>query len=289
MSTNNVSIIKADHNAPYIRVDLNIEYECYENNKLNIHIIRPSADESARFPLIVFSQGSSWFKQDMGKEIIQLSSFAKRGFVIGLAEYRSVNECGFPAQIIDTNSATRFLISNADKYNIDSNNVFLWGTSSGGHTVLMCGLTKELQEFSKEDILQQPINYKAIIDYYGPTDITKLVSEEEAYKYAGIDSPLPLLINNDNIWHAPEITDKLIPMKYIDDKKKCPPILIVHGLADSMVNHQQSIDLYDDMIKKGQNAKLILLENADHGGGCFWTDDLLSEIETFIRGVIIKP
>ncbi len=288
MDHKDIAVLEADFDSPYCRVDLDIEYAHRDGVRLCLHVIRPVVnDESTKFPLIVFSQGSSWMKQDMGKEIVQLSSFAKRGYVIALAEYRSAEVRGFPSQVLDTRSAVRFLYNNAERYNIDKDNIILWGTSSGAHTVLMCAVTQNLPEFSYEDIKNETLSFRAVIDYYGPTDITKLVPEEDGYKYVGQESPIPYLIGNVNLWHSPEITDKMIPMNYIDKYQIKTPMFILHGTNDSMVHHSQSIDLYECLVKNEVPAEIYLVDNAAHGGGCFWTEAVFDRVEKFISKHIV--
>jgi len=280
----NINMIMADLSATQYRVDLNVEYACKAGQILHLYIIRPVTDiEDKKFPLIVFSQGSSWMKQDLGKEITQLARFVTKGYVIAIAEYRSVEEAGFPAQIIDTKTAVYFMKQNAHKYHVDVDNIVLWGTSSGGHTVVMAGVTADLQKFSDEPLTKYPFNIRAIIDYYGPTDITKIVNEEDADKYQEEESPLPLLIGSDDIWHRPDLTDPTIPMNYINKKKPTTPILIMHGNADSMVPYKQSIELFNCLKENDSEAEIYILKDANHGGGCFWTDEILTIVDTFIR------
>lgn len=280
----NINIIIADLSAAHYRVDLNVEYACKEGRTLHLYIIRPVTDnEDEKFPLIVFSQGSSWMKQDLGKEITQLARFATKGYVIAIAEYRSVEETGFPSQILDTKTAVYFMKQNAHMYHVDVDNIILWGTSSGGHTVLMAAVTADLQKFSDEPLDKYPFNIKAVIDYYGPTDITKIVSEEEASNYQEEESPLTLLVGDDDIWHHPDLTDPMIPMHYISKTKSTVPILIAHGNVDTMVPYKQSIELFNCLKENDKETEIYILKGANHGGGCFWTAEMLTIVDTFIR------
>lgn len=288
MELHDVKILNGDLDTYRCRIDLNIEYAEKQGVKLHVHIIRPAVDNNEKFPLIVYSQGSSWLKQDIGKEMIQLGRFAKRGYVIALVEYRSVEVSGFPAQVLDTNQAIDYLLKKSSEYNIDKNNVLLWGSSSGAHTVLLCAMTKGLEMFSLKRDDNEDYKIRAVIDYYGPTDITKLVKEEDAYKYVELEpSPLSLLIDGANLWHSPEITDKMVPMNYIDKHRVKVPVFILHGTADQIVHYQQSLDLYECLLNNEVPTELYLLDGADHGGSCFWTEDIFDRIENFINEHIV--
>ena len=91
--------------------------------------------------MVVYVQGSAWFKQEIGYETPQLSPFASKGYVVAVVEYRPSTVAPFPAQIRDTKAAIRFLMKNASTYSIDPEKVVLWGDSSGGHTAAMTGVT----------------------------------------------------------------------------------------------------------------------------------------------------
>ncbi|MPM33254.1 hypothetical protein SDC9_79824 [bioreactor metagenome] len=79
------------------------------------------------------------------------------------------------------------------------------------------------------------------------------------------------------------ITDKTIPMKYITAAQPTVPILIMHGTDDVMVPYRQSVELFNCLKEHGQDAELYLLRGANHGGGCFWTSEVLSIVDRFIR------
>jgi hypothetical protein len=60
---------------------------------LHLHIIEPKQTEGQGrlFPLVVYVQGSAWFKQDIGYEVPQLSQFARKGYVVAVVEDRPLN------------------------------------------------------------------------------------------------------------------------------------------------------------------------------------------------------
>ena len=70
-----------------------------------------------------------------------------RGFAVALVQYRGSEVSAFPAQMLDTKAAVRFMKINANKYGLNPDNIYLMGDSSGGHTVLMAGLTVDIEKF----------------------------------------------------------------------------------------------------------------------------------------------
>ena len=83
---------------------------------------------------------------------------------------------------------------------------------------------------------------------------------------------------------------------YLTPELALPPVLILHGTKDRLVNARQSASLYRrlrDVGKSaelyrrlrdvGKSAELYLLEGADHGGAEFWTDGMCRVATDFMR------
>ncbi|MGA7882322.1 MAG: alpha/beta hydrolase [Terrimicrobiaceae bacterium] len=143
VTADGILTIRADGSELASQLHANVLYATKSGVPLHLHIIQPKQAEGEErlFPLVVYVQGSAWFKQEIGYEIPQLSKFASKGYVVAVVEYRPSTVAPFPAQIKDTKTAIRFLMKNAFTYSIDPEKVVLWGDSSGGHTAAMTGVT----------------------------------------------------------------------------------------------------------------------------------------------------
>lgn len=206
-----VKLIQADMSAIACDTFLQVKYAEKDHLPLHLQIIQPrvaEGDTTTLFPLIVFIQGSAWLKQNCGRDLTQLSIFAKRGYVVAIVEHRPAYVAPFPAQIKDANTAVRFLVENGKAYHADCNNIIMWGTSSGAHTINMVNVTWNDPDFTDEkDGVRPPI--KAFIDYYGPSDITRIQSETPTYEYLTKETPegmlwaMSLWINFLKQWQKP--------------------------------------------------------------------------------------
>ena len=107
----------------------------------------------------------------------QLSMFAQQGYVIASVRHRSRRD-GFaaPAFLRDCKSALRFLRTNAAAYHIDPDHVCAWGTSSGGNTVLLMGLTGDDPAYRTDEYPDASDAVQAVIDCFGPTDLPELIA-----------------------------------------------------------------------------------------------------------------
>ena len=287
--TDGIKSIPADYSERSCRIHIGIEYAQKSSIPLHLHIIEPTfelkenEDKGQNFPLILYIQGSAWCKQDTGSELAQLSRFAQRGFVIAVVEYRPSKVAPFPAQIKDTKTAIRFMKTHAKTYHADPGKILLWGDSSGGHTAVMTGVSLDNQTLDDESPTNEPISVKAVIDYYGPTDISKMNEEPSIEDHIAPDSPEGMLIGGVNVLENVDKVTPTVPMNYLSENSAIPPILIFHGSKDRRVPFGQSVMLFDALKKANKVAECYQLKGADHGGAPFWTEKILDIVEKFIR------
>lgn len=265
----------------------NIPYIKRDGLELHLHIISPVKNDNInkleKYPCIVYIQGSAWCKQDTFMNIPNLSKLAERGFVIASVEYRHTEIAPFPAQIQDAKTAIRFMRKNASRYNLDPENIFVFGDSSGGHTALMVGITEAVEELDTADYGEYSAKVGGIIDFYGPTDIAKMNDVPSVMNHIEPNSPEGMLIGGKNVIENMEEAKKTSPVSYILRERSIAPILIFHGSKDRLVPFQQSILLYDALKAADKKVDFYKINGADHGGGEFWSEDVLKIVEEFIR------
>jgi acetyl esterase/lipase len=174
----------------------------------------------------------------------------------------------------------------ASDYHADPENITVWGDSSGGHTVAMVGVSLGNPELSDEPLSSAPISVKAIIDYYGPTDISKMNEEPSTFDHIAPDSPEGMLIGGVNVLENLEKVNPTVPMNYISADKVIPPFLILHGSKDRLVPFGQSVMLFEALKEAAKVVEFYQLKGADHGGSPFWTEEVLDIVEQFIRSYV---
>ena len=261
-----------------------IEYINRDAISLYIQLILPY-DRTENTPLVIYVPGSAFRWQNVKRVIPAISLLANRGFAIAMVQYRGSEVSPFPAQMLDTKAAVRFMKINAHKYGLNPDNVYLMGDSSGGHTVLVAGLTAGIEKFEEEIYSEVSSSVKGIIDLYGPTDITKMNDELSSLSHIEPDSPEGCLLGRVNVLEHPELTGPTVVMNYIDSAREIPPILIFHGTNDELVPFGQSCMLYDKLVKCNKKATFYAIDNAHHGGREFWSNQVLDIIEEFIKKI----
>lgn len=259
-----------------------IEYINRDGIALYIQLLLP-CDRDENTPLVVYVPGSAFRWQNVKGVIPTVSLLANRGFAIAMVQYRGSEVAAFPAQMLDTKAAVRFMKINAGKYGLNSDNVYLMGDSSGGHTALMAGLTCGIEKFEEKTYSEVSSDVRGIVDFYGPTDITKMNDEPSSQNHIEPDSPEGCLIGGLNVLRHPELTEDTIVMNYIDSDRKIPPVLIFHGTNDELVPFGQSCMLFDKLMKCGRKAAFYGIDNAHHGGSEFWSNQILDIVEAFLK------
>ena len=102
-----------------------IVYAERDGERLTISYLTPRNDRRDN-PLIVFVQGSAWFRQDIYIHLPEMLCMCQRGYCVALVQYRPSTTAKFPAQTEDVKSAIRFLRANAEKYHFDPERVAIW-------------------------------------------------------------------------------------------------------------------------------------------------------------------
>jgi acetyl esterase/lipase len=266
-----VKVLRADESKRSVTTILGVEYARKSGMPLHVHILMPRLEEGeeATFPLVLFVQGSAWFKQEVAQQMAQLVHIAERGFVIAMAEYRPSTVAPFPAQIKDARTASRFMLRHAAEYHADPKRLIVWGDSSGGHTVTMLAVTNGDPHFSDEDAPPLPI--RGVVDYYGPANLGTMNDEPSTQDHDAPDSPEGMVLGGIRVSEHPALVSAASPLTYITAASRLPPFLIMHGDKDRLVPYGQSVLLYEKLTECNQKAELYRIAGADHSGNAFWT------------------
>jgi len=268
-----------------------IEYVKRDGAPLKLQILKPGYLEqehtaAEKYPLIIFVQGSAWRKQNCYQAIPMLSVMARKGYVIASVEYRASDDAPFPAFLQDVKSAIRFLRVNAGLYGIDQERVAIWGDSSGGHTALMVGVTAGMEEFMTADNRDVSDAVSVVVDYYGPTDVTKINDAPRNPMFIADKANIPEdILFRGVVAEHPEIAQPGNPLNYVRADKEIPPILIAHGDWDSLVPFNQSVLMYQKLIECEKVVEFYKVVGAEHGR-FMWTEELMDITSKFIGAYI---
>lgn len=250
---------------------------------LKLHFILPRPRQDERLPVLLWICGGGWAVCEPMNAMGELAYFANRGYIVAMAEYRITNTAPFPAQIIDTKAAIRYVRAHADQLHADPDRIALMGGSAGGHLVSLAGLTPDDPGFSSQDWPNVSDRVQAVVSYFGVMDIEKMV---ERFAADFEDQPA----NNINMlmggWadRKPELMRRASPLGYVT--KDAPPFLLIHGTEDPVVPVEQSVWLYDSLQAAGVRSDLILVEGAGHSTQEFSQPELYKAAADFLDDVL---
>jgi acetyl esterase len=99
-----------------------------------IRVYTPRTLAKSPAPALIFYHGGGWVICDLDSHDVVCRQMADQaGFMVFSIDYRLAPEHKFPAAAIDCIAATRWVVANAAKFNIDTNRIFVGGDSAGGN------------------------------------------------------------------------------------------------------------------------------------------------------------
>ncbi len=234
--------------------------------------------EEERFPLVVFIQGSGWHFPDTNYEIPQLATLSQAGYVVASVTHRNIDDGHpAPAYLQDVKTAIRFLRTNARQYHIDPERVFAFGTSSGGNTALLLGLTGDMEEFRTEEYPEASDHVDAVIDCFGPADFD-LFRTPDGQMPEGRTELMERFCGGPVDW---ELIKRMSPINYVQPGREYVPFLLAHGDADQLVPFVHSRQMAQRLEQCGADVSLICVEGADHEGD-FWSAHIWDIFRNFL-------
>jgi acetyl esterase/lipase len=254
-----------------MKVHRDLEYvkDGHERNKLDLYLPEKA---DGPLPVIVWVHGGGW--QAGSKDNPPALPFVARGYAVASINYRLSQHAPFPAQIEDCKAAIRWLRANAGMYHLDSAHFGVWGSSAGGHLVALLGTTGGVKELEgKGGNLDQSSRVQAVVDFYGPTDLTQMGGTHDRP-----DSPEAKLIGGP-VQENKDKAAKANPISYAT--RNAAPFLILHGDKDNTVPYNQSELLVEALKKAGVEVTLKKVEGAGHGGRDFNSPENRKLIEDF--------
>lgn len=264
----------------------NVEYVELDGVKLHLQILLPGTrnEPEMNCPCVVFVQGSAWMPQDVYAQLPRVAKLAERGYVTAVVQYRHSGIAPFPAQIMDTKNAIRYLRANAAKYHINPEQIIVSGDSSGGHTAMFAGIMHDDTSGTLYPGISAQV--KGIVNYYGSTSVMAEDSNPTQLLHCQPDSPEGMVMGHVDLRGNMELKRKLSVECNITPETDIAPTIILHGTKDRIVNCEGSVILYRQMKKCGKDVKLYLIKGADHGGPEFWSPEVVDIVDSFIQSCI---
>lgn len=231
-------------------------------------------------PLLIWIHGGAW--EGGLKKWIDPAYLLNTGYAIASLDYRSSADAIFPAQVIDCNEAALYLWEHAAEYNFDKTKFIIGGGSAGGHLASLIGLSanNNMTAFYNDIKKSRQVKYKAIVDFYGPSDLNAVHGKATSMDYDSENSALTRFLGHPTL-ERPDIAAKASPVTYMD--KNDPPIIILHGDTDDIVPFWESKLFYSKLKLAGVTAELVKLPGSGHGGPAFASAETQKTLNDFLQ------
>lgn len=237
-----------------------INYKVISDKELKLDIYTPNVVKYEKSPTIIYVHGGFWAYGNKKSEISYImdiiNKLRDKGYSVVSIDYRLANaNTKFPSPLEDVKDAVKFIRKNANEYNLDENNIGLWGLSAGGHLALMEGLTDDTVFVGSDDFKNYSSKVNFIISWFGPTDLS-LIKGKNSEKVTSN-------LMGGSIKDIKDSYIKASPINYLS--KESPSILLVHGNKDTVVPSAQSYSLYKKGKELGMDIRYVSVKNGGHG------------------------
>jgi acetyl esterase/lipase len=205
-------------------------------------------------PVAIVIHGGCWMSEYGLSYMGHLSAaLAEAGVAAWSVEYRRVGNQGggWPGTFEDVSRAADHLRTIAKTYSLDLNRVIAVGHSAGGHLALWLAARKILPKDSPV-YSPDPLPLRGVVSLAGVTDLRRAGT--------ACDAIVPQLMGGSAKDKA-SIYDQASPIELLP---LGTPSAIVQGSIDTIIPLAMAQDYADAAKKKGDDAKLVVIEKAGH-------------------------
>lgn len=211
----------------------------------NVEIWVPEGPAPAGgWPLATFIYGGGWHSGDTASYRFVARTLGEAGFATALVGYRLVTDGGrYPAMLEDSAAGVRWALDHAAAVKADPRRTVLIGHSAGAYNVLMLGLDPQWLRGAG----LAPDRVGGIVSLAGPADFYPFTSDSSRNAFGHVADPRSTQ-----------------PVEFA--RRDAPPILLLHGTADTVVRIRNSRNLAAAIRKAGGRVEEREYEGMGHAG-----------------------
>jgi acetyl esterase/lipase len=246
---------------PGVRVE-DVEYQRQRGRALLARLYRPAG--AGPFPAVVQVHGGAWVNKDRMDNDFIATALAESGILVASIDFRMPPEAPYPGSLADINLATRWLKHRARTYNSRPDWVGTFGTSSGGHQVLLAAMRPDDPRYAAlalADASKTDARVAFVVSGWGVLDPLL------RYHLAKQAGNAELVENHHAFWGDEATMSEASPPAILDrgEKVTLPPALVFGGDTDEWVPVETMRRLVDGWKKAGGEIELELYRGANHG------------------------
>ncbi len=206
-------------------------------------------------PVVVYIHGGGFRSGSKSDGQMFNVALARGGYFAAAINYRLSDIAEYPAAVHDCKAAIRFLRSNAEELAIDPDRIGVWGHSAGGHLAAYLALTGNAEE-THGTVGTNADTSSAVqcaVPVSGIFDFSEIGNGGERMRYW-------LGSAEGEAWT--ERLREASPISWVDSED--PPMLLIHGTEDRLVQAGQSETLHAKLQSDGVETRLRLVDDQGH-------------------------
>ncbi|MFM7241287.1 MAG: alpha/beta hydrolase fold domain-containing protein [Opitutia bacterium] len=214
--------------------------------KLDLYL--PHGPDRSDRPAVVFIHGGGFTGGDKAeyRSASVSADLARAGYVVVSCNYvlgPKTKEGVWPQNIADCRAAVRWVRGHAKELGVNPDRIAVAGGSAGGYLALMVGLSDDRTGPGGDPQANVSAKVAAVIDLYGVVNFSKHGKGD----VSGVGAAQQAAY---------------LPARQADAKD--PPVLILHGTADTTVDIEQSREMAAALAQAKVAHELIVVAGAPH-------------------------
>ena len=236
------------------RVVPNVVYGVADGYEAKLDLYIPRGQQE-RQPALIQFHGGGWVGGTKEATSLRFLPYLEMGWAVVNVEYRLARVALAPAAVEDCLCALRWIIRNAEQYNIDTSRLVVTGFSAGGHLALTTGVVPSSAGLDRQCPGDEPLEVAAIVNWYGITDVGDLLDGGNMKSYA--------VQWMGSMPDRYEIAERVSPLSYV--REGLPPVLTIHGDTDPTVPYSHAVRLHEALDEAGVSNRLHTVPGGGHG------------------------
>jgi acetyl esterase/lipase len=238
-----------------------IEYQRQNGRALLARLYRPLG--AGPFPAVVEVHGGAWVNSDRLNNEALATEFARSGIIVLSLDFRMPPDAAYPASLQDINLGIRWLKAHARQYGANPDRIGTFGTSSGGHQVLLAAMRPRDPRYAALPLADAPdldAGVAFVISAWGVLDPLA------RYRLAEQQGNAQMLANHHAFWGTEAAMAEGSPPLILarGEAATLPPALVFQGDADEWVPTEVAEQLAAGWRRAGGTMELALYPGEGH-------------------------
>jgi acetyl esterase len=256
-----IASARAQANAAHEFMVKDLVYRRDGDRKFLARLYQPAG--TGPFPALLQVHGGAWNNKDRTDGQNAALDLAAAGIVVLAIDFRNAGDAPYPASLQDINYGIRWLKAHAGEFGSSAGQVGAYGTSSGGHQILLAAIRPDDPRYKALPLADAPdmdAKLAFVVSGWG------VLFPLERYKVAEAKGDKDLMKDTERFFGSEATEIEATPALIIErgEKVYLPPALVFQGTKDQWTTVELAQRFADDYRKAGGSIDLVLLDGARH-------------------------